>query len=135
MTDDDAVEVNFNEEYLTRLRHFGVYFSASTAQAYHIFFKKLPDSHLTLQVQNSTSIFVVWSIDAPANDILLQAKDIRASEINLADTTASICLVPPRKVKTSFTKNSLKTANGELWGIQYIFPWEVETEEFSDDAW
>jgi hypothetical protein len=60
-------ETDFIDEYKARLKHLGLYVEASTTEAYHLFLKKLPNTTASITIQNSTSIFVVWSISAPDN--------------------------------------------------------------------
>jgi hypothetical protein len=56
---DAEPETDFSEEYKTRLKHLGLYVEASTADAYHLFLKKLPNTTAFIIIPNPMLIFIV----------------------------------------------------------------------------
>jgi hypothetical protein len=126
-------EIDFIDEYKARLKHLGLYVEASTTEAYHLFLKKLPNTIASITIQNPTSIFLVWNISAPDNEIWIQAKKIRAAEILVTDTTISITFSPPSPIKLSLEKHLLVKEDQVLYA-QYIFPYEVEEDVIVDDV-
>jgi hypothetical protein len=124
---------NFTTEYKMRLKHLGLYFEATTDDAYHLFLKKLPETSITITIQHPTSIFVVWSVSAPDTNMLTQAKNIKVGMISVADTTISLTFVPPSPIKLEFEKHLLNKEDQVLFA-QYIFPLEIEGDELVDTA-
>jgi hypothetical protein len=114
-----------------RLQHLKLYFPAINDTGYHLFFKKLPESNLKVEVQDAMHIFIIWTVDSPSNDILNQANGISAGEIQVISTTVSTTLSPPNPIKREYKKKVL-ISNNVVWGLQYTFPWQ-ETKECIDE--
>ena len=109
-----------------------MWFSATTDTDFHIFLKRIPDTTVTFQVQNPESIFIVWKSSCPDNSILNQASKIKVGQIQVADTTSSISVNPPRKITSGFTKTVLKKGE-EIWGVQYVCQFLSDFEEAEDN--
>jgi hypothetical protein len=106
------------------LKHLSLYVEASTANASYLFFKKLPNTTAFFTIQNPMSIFIVWNIFAPDNEIWMQASEIRAVEILVTDTI----FFPPSPIKLSL-KKSLLTKENQVIYAQYIFPYKIEEDK------
>jgi hypothetical protein len=98
-----------------------------TALLYHLFLKLLPNTTASITIQNPMSIFIVWNISAPDNEIWMQASEIRVVEIPVIDTTISLTFSPPSPIKLSLKKHLL-TKEDQVIYAQYIFPYEVEED-------
>jgi hypothetical protein len=120
-------------EYKMRLKHLGLYFEATTDDAYHLFLKKLPETLITITIQHPSSIFVVWSVSAPDNNVLTQAKNIKVGMISVADTNISLTFVPPSPIKLEFEKQLLNKKDEVLFA-QYIFSLKIKGDELVDTA-